>query len=252
MSSSQYNLPDLIRCKGFTILELLIAISLSTILMTVLVVGLNTITRDWEKLGNKLDEKIDDSLLLLQLEKAILGTYSYRFREHELAKNQLFFEGSKMELSWVSTVSPQRNSSLNFWHLEADESNGFKLTILPVYPGDLNKQLEQAQSREKDPIRYFEDYKVSLHYLTETLNEKKQWASTWSGEDKNILPLGIKIQFKQDNELDQNSDFYVFSFIRVSSETTSNAAFGGGSEDDIPIADPNSNAGKNPLFDVLK
>ncbi len=240
-------------------LELLIAVSLSAVLMTVLVVGLNGITRDWGKTGNKLDNSIDDSLLLLQLEKAIMGTYPYLSRESSVAEEQLFFNGSKMELSWVSTVSPARNSSLNLWHLAADENNGFKLNVLPLSSGDLNKQLEKAQSAEKEPIRYFKDYKVSLHYLVETTNQHKEWKTSWSGKDEEKFPLGVKIQFKLDNESEQNLDFYVFSFIRVhtSEKGTSNTNpfFGGGNS---PFTAPDSNATpntstkNNPFLDLIK
>lgn len=256
MKAQHYN-PHYFTCsRGFTLLELLIAVSLSAVLMTVLVVGLNSITRDWEKSGNKLDEKIDNSLLLLQLEKAILGTYPYLSQENSVAQEQLFFDGSKTELSWVSTVSPERNSSLNLWHLAADENNGFKLNVLTVSSGDLNKQLEKAQSAEQEPIHYFKDYKVSLHYLVETTNQHKEWKSSWSGKDEEQFPLGVKIQFKLDDESEQNLDFYVFSFIRVNTSENStvknNPFFGGGSDSPFTSQEPNAAPKSNPLLDLMK
>lgn len=228
--------------------------------MTVLVVGLNGITRDWEKTGKKLDNRIDDSLLLLQLEKAIMGTYPYLSRESSIAEEQLFFDGNKMELSWVSTVSPARNSSLTLWHLAADENNGFKLNVLPVSSGDLTKQLEKVQSGEQEPIRYFKDYKVSLHYLVETTNQHKEWKTSWSAKDEDKFPLGVKIQFKLDEESEQNLDFYVFSFIRVNTgangTSSSNLFFGGDGNSPFTApdsnADPNTNTKSNPLLDLIK
>jgi len=240
--------------KGFTLLELLIAVSLSTMLMLVLVLGLNSITRDWEKLGFKLDEKIDESLLLLQLEKAIIGTYPYRFREAGGAKQSLFFNGSESEFSWVTTVSPDRSNGLSFWHLQVNEAGGFNLSILPAYSGDLTQRLEQRQSEESDPVRYFEDYQVSLHYLVETGNQQKQWQSSWSGKHKNQFPLGVGIQFKRDSEFDQAMDFYVFGFIRATAKKTLNSiGFGGGGlENIIPRDTLNAKpAPSNPLKDLF-
>ena len=252
MRTAYHNLQHSSCSSGFTLLELLIAVSLSAVLMTVLVVGLNSITRDWEKSGNKLDDKIDNSLLLLQLEKAIMGTYPYQSRESNIAKEQLFFNGTKTELSWVSTVSPARNSSLNLWHLATDENNGFTLNILPVSSGDLNKQREKAQSTAKEPTRYFKDYKVSLHYLVETTNQHKEWKSSWSGKDEDKFPLGVKIQFKLDDGSEQKLDFYVFSFIRASAETKSNRniGFGGGLQRDIPSA--GTGPVENPFSKLIK
>ena len=202
--------------KGFTLLELLIAISLSAVLMTVLVAGLRQISRDFEKQGASLDQKIDESLLLLQLEKAILGTFAYRYKEHSLARNELFFEGTKTELNWVSTVSPGRDSSLTFWHLNAADGKGFQLNALPAYPGNLRNQLEKTQTKNQQPMIYFKDYEISLHYLTVTINQKKQWQSSWSGKEKNEFPLGVRIQFKPlENSSESDMDFSVFSFIRT-------------------------------------
>ncbi|MCU7834266.1 MAG: prepilin-type N-terminal cleavage/methylation domain-containing protein [gamma proteobacterium symbiont of Taylorina sp.] len=203
--------------KGFTLLELLIAVSLSVILMTVLVVGLNSITRDWEKLGYKLDEKIDESLLFLQLEKAILGTFAYQYKESNTAKKQILFRGSMDELLWVSTVSPNQSSGLSFWHLKINHQNaGIQLKILPVYPGKPDKQLEEQTNSSV----YFTDYDVSLHYLSESTAGKKQWLKTWVSKGEEKLPLGIRIDFKTKNEsltADNNiRQFSIFGFIRAS------------------------------------
>ncbi|MCU7799177.1 MAG: type II secretion system GspH family protein [gamma proteobacterium symbiont of Lucinoma myriamae] len=216
MSKNYHSSLRIKQARGFTLLELLVAISLSALLMTVLVAGLSQITRDFEKQGESLDQKIDESLLLLQLEKAILGTFSYRFKEHSLAREELFFQGSKTELNWVSTVSPGRNNSLTFWHLDVAEDKGFRLNVLPAYPGSLHQQLEKAQAKEELPMIHFKDYKISLHYLGVTINKKKQWYSSWSGKDKNELPLGVRIQFEPtENVPESDTGFSVFSFIRV-------------------------------------
>jgi general secretion pathway protein J len=231
---------------GFTLLELLIALSLSTVLMTVLVVGLRQITHDWEKHGHALDAKIDESLLLLQLEKAILGTYAYRVKKTSVSKESLFFEGTKTELDWVSTVSPGRDSSLMYWHLDIDGDSGFKLDIVPAYPGDLRKQLDKAKVQAgQKPLVYFKEYKISLHYLVETNNQKKQWQTHWSAKEKDKLPIGVRIQFEQIGS-NPAIDFSVFSFIRVASikaglRRTGNTGFGDGG----PNNATGSNTGNN-------
>lgn len=243
------------RSTGFTLLELLIAMSLSAVLMTVLVVGLKQISRDWEKVGERLDQKIDESLLLLQLEKAILGTYAYHYKEKNLAKEELFFEGSKTELSWVSTVSPGRNSSLTFWHLEMDEDRGFRLNVLPVYPGNLYQQLEKVQADEQQKFFYFQDYKISLQYLVETTNKKKQWESNWSGKEKKQFPLGVRIKFEEgEQDSEQELNFSVFSFIRASADGSaakSRGFFGGGTQGNIPDADSAAGSNTNPLQEIF-
>ncbi len=217
-------------CKGFTLLELLIAVSLSAVLMTVLVVGLNSITRDWEKSGNKLDEKIDESLLMLQLEKAVLGTFPYRYQESNLAKEQLFFIGSETELQWVSTVSPDHSSGLKLWALKIKEDGGFALDVIPVYPGNLKKQLEKYQQNPIDASSYLLNYKISLHFLSENKQKMKQWSQQWDAKEKEALPLGVRFVFKPNDDAaeEDSNNFEVFSFIRAGNSINRLSVFGGG------------------------
>ncbi len=236
-----------LRSHGFTLLELLIAISLSTLLMTVLVVGLNQITRDWERRGGTLDAMLDDSLLLLQIEKAILGTFAYNNKENATAQDKLFFTGSNSEIKWVSTVSPDRNSGLTLWQLKVNEEQGLDVVTLPIYPGDLNKQLQRfLASRENKPV-YFQDYKIVLSYLSENSKNKKEWSTKWLAEEKNTLPLGIRVTFKKLGEGENTTAFEVFSFIPVDANSSSAIqtpfGFGGGG---------NRPAGSNPFESLLK
>lgn len=250
------------RSSGFTLLELLIAISLSTLLMIVLVVGLNQITRDWERSGGTLDALIDDSLLLLQIEKAILGTFAYHYKENATAAKQLFFEGSKTSLKWVSTVSPDRSGGLTLWQVKVDDEQGLRLVTLPVYPGDLNKQLQRFElQQEKSPV-YFKDYKIDIHFLSENIKNKKEWLSNWLAEDKKALPLGIRLAFNRVDEEAENN-FEVFSFIAVDSSSQSSIRTpfgfgGGGAKPASPAPTPGSAtreagpAAPNPFMELLK
>lgn len=215
--------------SGFTLLELLLAISLSTLLMTVLVIGLNQLTRDWEKHGNLLNRQIDESLLLLQLEKAILGTVNYRYKATSLAQQQLYFKADNHQLKWVSTVSPNRSSGLTVWQLKANDPLGLQIISVTAYPGDPDKQLEKYAQSEKDPVNYFEDYKVSVEILAENSKDKKDWLSSWSGSEEKQLPLAVRLIFKHKNESELDHQFELFSFIPVSSSTQniSQMPFGG-------------------------
>ncbi|MCK5697003.1 MAG: prepilin-type N-terminal cleavage/methylation domain-containing protein [Gammaproteobacteria bacterium] len=223
--------------KGFTLLELLIAISLTAILMTVLVVGINLITRDWERNNQVLDKKLDESLVLLQIEKAILGTFPYSYKETILSATKLFFNATETELNWASTVSPNRSSGLTLWHIKAQEEGGISLAITPAYPGSIStseeKQAElQASDSRVDQTIYFKDYKVSFSYLIENKikdKESKEWKKTLEDTD-NELPLGVKIHFTQhDKNDDKDSNTYeMFAFIRAQPQKSSSGGFGGG------------------------
>ena len=208
ISLSHYN-----HNKGFTLLELLISVSLSVLLMMLLVLGLNSISRDWQKQGDQLDHKLDKSLLLLQLEKALIGTFPYEYKETPQAKKKLFFSGSSTEIQWLSTVSPDRTKGLSLWHLKAEGTSGFTLSVLAAYPGSLKKQLEAYNKTHPELTYYFVDHIISIAYLAEDKQEIKQWLTSWDAAQENKLPLGIRISLK-DNQQSHNT-FELFSFIRA-------------------------------------
>lgn len=238
---------------GFTLLELLIAMSLSAVLVTVLVAGFNQISREWRKDGDQLETQIDESLLILQLEKAILGTYPYRFKKKNLSKQQLFFEGEKKQLTLVSTVSPNRGSSLTVWHLEAGEEAGLKFTVQPMMPGDVEAHVDKKQ-QQSEPTTLFTDYNISFEYLAESSNKKKLWNSRWSAKTEDAFPYGVKIQFEHIDHEDDSRNFAIFSFIRAGTKSTGsgNVFFGG--DKGIDSGAPNEDGPKvtNPFEAILK
>jgi len=211
VSLSHYN-----HNKGFTLLELLISVSLSVLLMMLLVLGLNSISRDWQKQGDQLDHKLDKSLLLLQLEKALIGTFPYEYKETPQAKKKLFFSGTPTEIQWLSTVSPDRTKGLSLWHLKAEGTSGFTLSVLAAYPGSLKKQLEAYNKTHPELTYYFSDHIISITYLAEDKQETKQWLTSWDATQENKLPLGIRISLKDYQQ--SHNTFELFSFIRAGYE----------------------------------
>ena len=209
--------------KGFTLLELLISVSLSVLLMMLLVLALNSISRDWQKQGHQLDHKLDKSLLLLQLEKAFIGTFPYEYKETLLDKKKLFFSGTSTEIQWISTVSPDRSKGLTLWHLKAEGSSGFTLSALAAYPGSLKKQLEAYNKAHPELSYYFADYTMSISYLAEDKQEKKQWLTAWDAAQQKKLPLGIRISLQPElnnegsagSQQKSRNNFELFSFIRT-------------------------------------
>lgn len=247
MSVSYYKVPRVAHfSKGFTLLELIIAVSLTTILMTVLVVGINNITRDWGKNSQHLEQKLDESLLLLQIEKAILGTVPYKFKANSLAKEKLFFKGTQTELGWISTVSPDRSTGLMLWHIKAHEGGGISFNVLPAYPGNINTQLEQYYAQQPEASNYFKDYKVTFFYLSDNTKKIKQWSQSWNAKDKDDLPLAVRIEFKnsaehvQDRDISHPDNYEIFAFIRARKRSTS-SVFGGGSKEKTGLLRPRDN-----------
>ena len=70
-SSTKGSSTDRSSTEGFTLLELLISLTLSALLLTVLSTGIHSAVQDWSHQDKKLDHQVDAALGFLQLEKAL-------------------------------------------------------------------------------------------------------------------------------------------------------------------------------------
>ena len=147
---------------GFTLLEVLIALTLSALIMLMLAMGMNLVLNDWTRSSNRLEESIDKVLLLLQIERAIEGAFPYVYKDRDENKKYIFFEGDEEKMSWVSTVSPGRESGLMAWQLLLNnEKSGLDIRITPAFASDPTESLEEQATT----ISALQDYKAYFEYL---------------------------------------------------------------------------------------
>ena len=59
------------RQQGFTLLELIVSMTLTALLLGMLSAGMYSVVNDWTRQTDGLDQAIDKSLVLLQIERAM-------------------------------------------------------------------------------------------------------------------------------------------------------------------------------------
>ena len=117
------------RSRGFTLLEIMIALSLTAMLLTMLTAGMYGVIRDWDNNAQGLEETLDEAVAILQLERALQGAFPHSYREADTLARHVFFAGESTALSWVSTVSPQRDAGLTAWRLYDEAGAGIYLQL---------------------------------------------------------------------------------------------------------------------------
>lgn len=183
------------RHNGFTLIELLMAVSLSSVVIVVLMGGFYIITNDWQKQDSVLENKIDDSLIHLEIERAILGTFPYSFTSKE-EKQEIFYFGDSDSLTFVSTFSPAYNNQLTLWQIKSNQEGGLDIHALSAQTGDPKEILEEINSSqdEKDkPTQVFRDKKIQFSYLSEDKNGNRSWVNQWDAIEERLLPRAVKI-----------------------------------------------------------
>ena len=193
------------RSSGFTLIELLIALALSASVMLLLSAGMHVVLKDWERNGSRLEQSLDQVLVLLQLERALDAAYPHTYFDEKKKQPIVFFIGEEDKLAWVSTLSPGRKPGLTAWQLTPSEegNDGVEIRTIPAFATDPTEPLDEIE----EPIVVFEGYDVNFEYLyfDEQFDDKDtEWLEEWDGEKRRSLPNAVRIVLENQEERDQS------------------------------------------------
>ena len=181
--------------SGFTLVEVILALALTTLLLGLLSSGVFIVAGDWNRNADVLDESLDEALAVLQIERALHGAFPHSYTNTETLSRQLFFSGESDYLGWVSTVSAQRTPGLTAWELFNVEDEGVYLTLVPAFSDDPSLRLQEAK-----PMLIFPDYQIEFNYLYEELDENRLWSEEWEAEELLSLPLAVYVRLEPYDE----------------------------------------------------
>ena len=186
------------RSGGFTLLEILIALALTATLLTMLTAGVYGVVRDWDNNAAGLENSLEEAVALLQLERALHGAFPHSYRDSETLGYHVYFDGEANQLSWVSTVSPQRTPGLTAWRISSSADEGLSLQLAPALSDNPSARLDVAE-----PIQLLAGYSLQVQYLFETADFERRWRDEWDGSELQSLPLAVHIRLQPQ---DRNSD----------------------------------------------
>ena len=194
---------------GFTLIEVVLAMGLTTLLLGLLSTSVFIVAGDWNRNSNSLDESLDLSLALLQVDRSLHGAFPHSYTNEETLNRQIYFTGESDSLSWVSTVSPQRSPGLTAWELSAVPGEGVYLKLAPAFSDNPSLRLN-----ESNPVLLFPGYDLELSYLYEELDQNKVWTDRWEAQDLLSLPLAVYARLVPN--IDINDEFEIIARIRNS------------------------------------
>jgi general secretion pathway protein J len=172
--------------KGFTLVEVILALGLTSLLLGLLSTSVFIVASDWNRNSRNLDDSLDEALAVLQIDRALHGAFPHSFTNEETLSRQIFFTGEKDYLAWISTISPQRSPGLTTWELYSVSGEGVYLGLVPAYSDNPSMRLEQSM-----PTLLFPDYDIEFSYLYEELEEDKVWTDQWEAQELLSLPLAV-------------------------------------------------------------
>ena len=175
--------------SGFTLIEVVLALGLTSLLLGLLSTSVFIVAGDWNRNSRALDESLDEALAVLQIDRALHGAFPHSFTNQETLARQIFFTGEEDYLAWVSTISPQRLPGLTTWELYSMPDEGVYLRLVPAYSDNPGVRLEESL-----PTLIFPDYDLEFNYLYEELEENKVWTEQWEAQELLSLPLAVHVR----------------------------------------------------------
>jgi len=162
--------------------------TLTAMLLGMLSAGVYSVVNDWQNETSVLDETLDKSLVLLQIERALFAAFPHSYIDYDTLEREVYFDGYEDEMRWVSTVSPQRRTGLTAWRLTNDYEQGLQLTLTPAYSDNPDVRFENLE-----PTLILPNYTAEYLFLVQRNEDEKEWVDEWVSEDMRSLPIAVQI-----------------------------------------------------------
>ncbi len=174
--------------RGFTLLELMVALTLVALLAAILYGAFY--------LGHRATEKMEPQLAKNQTLRSIrdlLGGYIRSAYPYRTTPQQPFvlFSGERDQLTFVSTLSMGMGgrglSKISFyWKQSVDEGSIFVLEEeLPVW----------GTGQRRAFVLWTGVEELNFEYL-DSRSREESWVSSWDGERQTILPRAVRVGLK--------------------------------------------------------
>lgn len=195
--------------SGFTLIEVIIALSLSALLLGVLTAGMRTVVDQWQDSSSPFEDQLDTSLVFLQVEQALLGATPHGYVDQDTLERNVYFQGSSDSIAWVSTISPQTRQRMTAWQLTVGELDGVILKSTAAFVDDPTERLENATGTLILP-----DMRLDLAYLLVDEFDRPEWLDEWDGVEYQLLPLAVRLEFTASDQSEDREMEFIVPFLQ--------------------------------------
>ncbi len=205
--------------KGFTLLELLISLSILGVIVVVIFGAFRIGVRAWEK-GEKDVESRQRQRIVLDLIKHQLASTCLR-EVKDASQQSLLLKGDNKSIEFVShlPMAPGNQFGMVYVKYVVKPEDGGKRERLTFWEKNivlLNKETDMSELHEDDFFELFPGVQsIAFEYLKGgTDEETSQWQETWDQAIDEGFPRAIRVIFMEDVE---KAPIYVIA--RIEPET---------------------------------
>jgi len=192
------------RCRGFTLLELLISLTIFSVVAVIVYVTLDFCTRTIERGETRKSANQRARAALALLSRQLKSAYPLTVRAE--GETFVYFLGGPDEVSFVSAAGRPEAGGLEkvTYFLREDQDGRRSLwvrTSAPTLPADLVNDREGRLREEVEVLPDVED--TVWEYLGQSQDgergrqqNRQEWNERWDGKKERRLPLAVRVSWK--------------------------------------------------------
>ncbi len=187
--------------RGFTLIELVIALSLSVVIVVILLAAMRLAYKSQAKGAEKVEMAQKIRLLEDRITWLLRGAYPYFVKKTDTDEEKIFFKGESDRIGFVTSSvdsygkGPEDMAGLKWISIFADRE-GLKMREKVFFLKDVFED-EGGKVYLLDP----EVKTLELEYYDIPEDEKQgDWVSSWEPEEKKYLPEAVKFTITLEQE----------------------------------------------------
>jgi prepilin-type N-terminal cleavage/methylation domain-containing protein len=175
------------RARGFTLVELLIALGIVGLLLTIAFTGLRVAMAAWARGEDRAEAHQHVRAIAFTMARALGAAYPYRGAKGEAPEVIMLFNGAEQKLEFVTQAPP----------LPLQVPVAFTAVVISLESGEeqglvvRERALPNRDPFTKGDIVMRDPAVTSLAFKFQ--NDDGEWVDTWDGQDLRAIPRGVSL-----------------------------------------------------------
>jgi len=203
---------------GFTLLELMISLTIVGLILLIVFGALRIGARAWEKGEKDVEIHQRQRVILENMKRQIASTCLREIMSED--QKEVFFRGDRESMEFMSRLPmvPTTRSGMVYVKYVVREEEGGEKKRLMLYEKDVVFLEKEKDIDDQDEADFFElipgAESIEFEYLKgpEDKDGNPEWQETWDPDNDPGIPLAVKIILREDAEV---SPIYVIARLQA-------------------------------------